>query len=164
MNFPRTTFCVAALSALLALGACSMPAPMGDGMPDRSTGNTGSTGSSAAMGARLSGAEEVPANNSAGRGMADIALNRQTNVLTWTVTYSGVSSPVTAGHFHGPALAGQNAGVVLPFSGSMASPISGSATLTAAQVADLSAGKWYVNLHTAANPGGELRGQVTGRP
>jgi len=40
------------------------------------------------------------------------------------------------------------------------SPASGKATLTAPQIADLEAGKWYVNVHTAANPGGEIRGQV----
>ncbi len=71
-----------------------------------------------------------------------------------------MTGPVTAGHFHGPAAAGANAGVVVPFAGSLASPITGSATLTDAQIADLKAGKWYVNLHTAANPGGEIRGQV----
>jgi hypothetical protein len=67
---------------------------------------------------------------------------------------------VKAGHFHGPAAAGANAGVALGFTGSVESPIKGSATLTPAQLADLTAGKWYVNLHTAANPGGEVRGQV----
>jgi hypothetical protein len=62
-------------------------------------------------------------------------------------------------HFHGPAAAGANAGVVLPFA-NPASPIEGQATLTPAQAADLSAGKWYANVHTAANPGGEIRGQM----
>ena len=75
------------------------------------------------------------------------------------MTYAGLSGPATAGHFHGPASMGQNAGVVMPFA-SAASPIEGQQTLTAAQVDDLMAGKWYVNIHTAANPGGEIRGQV----
>jgi hypothetical protein len=90
----------------------------------------------------------------------DASVDKQTNVLTWTVTYAGLTGPVKAGHFHGPAAAGANAGVALGFSGSVESPIKGSATLTAAQLADLMAGMWYVNLHTAANPGGEVRGQV----
>lgn len=68
---------------------------------------------------------------------------------------------VGAGHFHGPAIAGQNAGVVLGFNGSVESPISGEATITPAQAKDFSDGKWYVNLHTKDNPGGELRAQVT---
>jgi hypothetical protein len=90
----------------------------------------------------------------------DASLDKQSSVLTWTLTYAGLTGPVKAGHFHGPALAGANSGVALGFTGSVESPIKGSATLTAAQVDDLIAGKWYANLHTAANPGGELRGQV----
>jgi hypothetical protein len=92
--------------------------------------------------------------------MLEASLDNQTSVLSWTLTYSGMSGPVKAGHFHGPAVAGANAGVALGFTGSVESPIKGTATLTAAQVDDLKAGKWYVNLHTAANPGGEVRGQV----
>ena len=110
----------------------------------------------------LTGAAEVPANVSSGSGVVTTRLDKSTRVLTWTVTYSGLTGPVTAGHFHGPALPGSNAGVVVPFTGSTASPIQGSATLTEAQVVDLAAGKWYANLHTAAHPGGEIRGQVTG--
>ncbi len=111
-----------------------------------------------AMSASMSGGSEVPPTTSAGTGMAKVNLSG--NSLTWTVTYSGLTGPVKAGHFHGPAAPGSNAGVVVPFTGSLDSPISGSATLTDAQVADLKAGKWYVNLHTAASPGGEIRGQV----
>ena len=68
-----------------------------------------------------------------------------------------------SGTCKGPAPVGANAGVALPFPGQMRSPMEGSATLTAAQVADLMAGRWYANIHTAANPGGEIRGQMTVR-
>ena len=114
--------------------------------------------------ATLSAASEVPPNASTATGTLEASVNKDSNLLTWTVTYSGLTGPATGGHFHGPAMAGSNAGVVLPFSGSLASPIKGSATLTAAQMADLMAGRWYANLHTAANPGGEIRGQVMVAP
>ena len=74
--------------------------------------------------------------------------------------YSGLSGPVTGAHIHGPAASGANAGIVIPFTGDLASPIKGSATLTDAQIADLEAGKYYVNLHSAANKSGEIRGQL----
>jgi hypothetical protein len=145
----RATMQSGLLATLLGLAACSTPSNMS---------------SSNAMVARLSGASEVPPVTSNGNGMVEASLNEQTNVLNWTVTYSGLSGPVTAGHFHGPAISGQNAGVAVPLTGSLASPIKGTATLTAGQVAELKAGKWYVNLHTAANPNGEIRGQVTDKP
>ena len=119
---------------------------------------------SVALSAKLSAASEVPANASAGTGTLEASLDKQSHVLGWTVTYTGLSGPAKAGHFHGPAVSGQNAGVAQGFTGSLDSPIKGSATLTDAQQADLLAGKWYVNLHTAANPGGEIRGQVTVAP
>jgi len=64
-------------------------------------------------------------------------------------------------HFHGSTLPGQNAGILLPFKGSLDSPVTGSAVLTPEQAADLVGGKWYINAHTAKHPGGELRGQVS---
>jgi hypothetical protein len=116
------------------------------------------------MTAALAGANEVPAVASAATGTVDATYMAGAGTLTWKVTYSGLSGPVTGAHFHGPASAGQNAGIVVPLGGSLASPISGSATLTSGQVSDLTSGKWYFNLHTAANPGGEIRGQVVIRP
>ncbi len=110
--------------------------------------------------ATLSGAHEVPAKTTDGKGEAMATLDTVTKKLSYTVTYSGLSGPASAGHIHGPAAAGANAGVLVPFA-SAASPITGSATLTDAQIADLEAGKMYVNVHTAANPGGEIRGQLT---
>ena len=112
--------------------------------------------------ANLSGASEVPPVATAGTGTATGTLDTATKALNWTVTYTGLTP--TAGHIHGPAAAGANAGVLVPFSGSMASPIKGSATLTDAQVSDLEAGRTYVNLHTADNKGGEIRGQLVRAP
>ena len=140
----QTVTASALLAAALALSACSTPMRAGT-----STALT-----------QLSGGNEVPATTSAGTGSVETSFNKDTYLLRWTVTYSGLSGPATGGHFHGPAIPGQNAPVVVPFNGSLASPIMGEMILKPAQAADLLAGKWYVNLHTAANPGGEIRGQV----
>ena len=110
--------------------------------------------------ADLSGASEVPPVTSAGKGAATASLDTAAKTLNWTVTYSGLSGPATAGHIHGPAAPGANAGVLVPFTGALVSPIKGSATLTDAQISDLQAGRTYVNLHTADNKGGEIRGQL----
>ena len=113
--------------------------------------------------ATLSGAQEVPPVASSGTGQAEVQFNTHSNVITWKVTYSGLSGPAVAGHIHGPAEAGRNAGVVVPFTNVAAQPITGQATLNAAQVADLVAGRWYVNIHSTAHPGGEIRGQLRRR-
>jgi hypothetical protein len=112
------------------------------------------------MKAVLDGASEVPATTSPGKGTADIDFDPATKKLSWKVTYSGLTGPATMAHFHGPAEAGKNAGVAVPISPAT-SGTEGSATLTDAQAADLMAGKYYVNVHTEANKGGEIRGQVT---
>jgi hypothetical protein len=109
--------------------------------------------------AKLDGATEVPPKTTAGTGEAMVTLDTAAKTVTYNVTYSGLSGPATMGHIHGPAAPGANAGVVVPFANA-ASPISGKATLTDAQIADLEAGKYYVNVHTAANPAGEIRGQL----
>jgi hypothetical protein len=109
----------------------------------------------------LDAKSEVPPNASAATGTADIDFDPATKKLTWKLTYSGLSGPATAAHFHGPAEVGKNAGVAVPITNAGSSPVEGSATLTDAQAADMMAGKCYVNVHTAANPGGEIRGQVT---
>ena len=113
------------------------------------------------MKATLDGKSEVPPNASAASGSADIDYDPASKKLSWKLSYSGLSGPATAAHFHGPAEAGKNAGVAVAIPNATSSPVEGSATLTDAQAADLVAGKYYVNIHTAANPGGEIRGQVT---
>src|ERR1700676_3253489 len=112
------------------------------------------------MKATLDGKSEVPPNSSAATGNADIDYDAASKKLTWKLTYTGLSGPATAAHFHGPAEAGKNGGVAVAIPNATSSPAEGSATLTDAQAADLVAGKYYVNVHTAANPGGEIRGQV----
>ena len=129
---------------LAVLAGCSM-------MP----GGADTTGISAS----LSAAAEVPPNTSAATGSLQGSYNKSSKVLSWKLVYSGLSGPATMAHFHGPAMAGQNAGVVVPLT-NPASMAESTATLTEAQAADLLAGKWYINVHTAANPGGEIRGQV----
>jgi len=113
------------------------------------------------MKATLDSKAEVPPNASAATGTADIDYDPATKKLSWKVTYSGLSGPATAAHFHGPADVGKNGGVAVAIPNAGSSPAEGSATLTDAQAADLTSGKYYVNVHTAANPGGEIRGQVT---
>jgi len=109
--------------------------------------------------ADLKGSSEVPPNQSAGSGTVTASYDSATKVLTWDGSYSGLSGPATAAHFHGPADPGKNAGVALPIAPA-ASPLHGTATLNDAQAADLMGGRWYVNVHTEANKGGELRGQL----
>jgi hypothetical protein len=109
--------------------------------------------------AMLTGGEEVPPTSSTGNGSADITWNSETKELSWKIDFSGLTGPATAAHFHGPAAPGENAGPVVPIE-DLESPSEGKATLTDAQAADLAAGKWYVNVHTDANPQGEIRGQV----
>lgn len=111
--------------------------------------------------ADLKASAEVPPKDSAGVGTLTATLNTETNEFKYHIEFSGLTGPVVAAHFHGPAVAGSNAKPQVPIKASpIASPIEGSATLTPEQAKDLADGKWYFNLHTAANPGGEVRGQV----
>ncbi len=133
---------------ILAMGACVMVSAAGQA-------------ATRTFKATLNGASEVPPTTSAGTGTAMATLNTATRRLSWDVTYSGLSGPAKAAHIHGPAAPGKNAPVVVPFTGTLASPIKGSKVLTAAQVSSLEAGDDYVNIHTAQHPAGEIRGQLT---
>jgi CHRD domain len=137
----------AIVAAAAALGGCDM---MGMGSNTKS------------LHATLASAQEVPPTKSSGTGNADFTLDPSTKQLSWKISYSGLTGDATAAHVHGPAAPGANAGVVANLAPSgIANPLEGKTTLTDAQVADLLAGKDYVNIHTAQNKGGEVRGQIT---
>jgi hypothetical protein len=104
---------------------------------------------------------ELKGSNTAATGNAAVTYDTASKQVTWRITHAGLSGPPTAAHFHGPAQPGANAGVAVPIPNVATSPVQGSATLTDAQAADLLAGRYYINIHTAANPGGEIRGQVS---
>jgi len=112
--------------------------------------------------ANLRGVAEVPPVAGGGSGTAQVSLDSATKQISWRVDYSGLSGPAAAAHIHCGADAGANAGVAIALGAApnLASPITGSGALTDAQMADLTSGKCYVNVHTAANKGGEVRGQL----
>ena len=132
---------------------------VGFGIATASLGIATASAETVKLKAELKGSNEVPPNNSAASGTAEATLDTETKVLTWTVTFKDLTGPAVGAHFHGPSEPGKNAGIALPFK-TVQSPIEGTATLNETQVSDLVAGKWYANIHTAANPGGELRGQM----
>jgi hypothetical protein len=109
--------------------------------------------------ADLKAASEVPPNNAEGSGEVTVTYDPTTKLMSWKGSYSGLTGPATAAHFHGPAPAGKNAGVMIPIHPD-SSPLSGSANLTEAQAKALIDGDMYINVHTAAHKGGEIRGQL----
>lgn len=110
--------------------------------------------------AALSSADEVPPNDSKGKGSVIATYDPTTKELKWRIEYSGLTGDVTAAHFHGPAAPGANAPPIVPLSGPLKSPIDGKATLTDEQAKEFMDGKVYFNLHTDKNKGGEVRGQL----
>ena len=107
--------------------------------------------------ATMNGASESTPNTSTATGTATLVFNTYTKIFTITVTHS-IAAP-TNGHIHKGAI-GVSGPAVFPFS-SFTSPISyTSVALDASQEADLNAGLYYVNIHTAAFPAGEIRGQL----
>ena len=109
--------------------------------------------------AELTGANQVPPVTTDAKGMVEVTYDTEAKNLTWTLEYEGLSGEATAAHFHGPADADETAPPVIPAK-ELASGSEESSEITAEQVEMLMDGKLYFNVHTAANPGGEIRGQV----
>ena len=131
--------------------------------------------------ATLNGAGEVPANATTGTGTFSATLDTSTNVFTYDVTFTGLTSNVNNGHIHGPSLATATSGTTINFNtlpgstfsfGAQAGTAHGVTTLnsatqiTATMNGDslkklLFAGLTYANIHTVNNGAGEIRGQIT---
>ncbi len=107
--------------------------------------------------ATLDGASQSPAVDTKATGTADVSVDTDAKTITWTIKDQDLSGPATAAHFHGPADVGANAAPEIDISKMVES---GTAPITDAQLADLNAGKVYLNIHTAKFPNGEIRGQV----
>jgi hypothetical protein len=110
----------------------------------------------------LNGAEQVPPVTSAGKGSAALTWDPSTRVVTWDITDSGLTGPVTMAHFHNSP-EGKNGPVVIWLTKKdteATGAIKGEATLTPEQAKQFEAGDWYINLHTKDHPAGEIRGQV----
>jgi hypothetical protein len=108
--------------------------------------------------ATISGSQEADPNNSTATGTMTGTYDKITRTLTYTVTYQGITP--SAGHIHEGAV-GTNGGVIIPFSSVATSPITGTATLTEADGKKLLDNATYVNFHTTAYPGGEIRGNIS---
>ena len=105
----------------------------------------------------LNGTSEVPPNASTATANATMKFNDDTNVFTLTINYNGLT--VTDAHIHKGAV-GVDGPIVIPLEVSASPIIYTPAALTNEQEADLKAGLYYVNLHSEAYPGGEIRGQL----
>jgi len=106
--------------------------------------------------AKLSGPQEVPPVETEARGFGSFFLDRERTKLTYHVVAWGLSGPLTAAHIH-QAPVGEDGAVLIPLD---EKTLTGTVDVTAEQVEALASGNTYVNLHTEANPDGEIRGQL----
>lgn len=106
--------------------------------------------------------EVPPVTTSDASGSATGSVNTLNGLLSWNIDWTGLTGPAVAAHFHAPATPQENAGIVVNIGAisGLIPPTMGSTTISPPQVQGLLAGLWYINVHTEANPSGEIRGQV----
>ena len=154
-NFFKTTMAVTALSVACIFTSC-------DKDDDDIDNDKVYTISGAA-----SGSQEVPAVTTAAAGTLTGSYDARTNMLTYSIAWTGLSGNVSVAHFHGPALAGVSANPIHDISivtNGISGSTNGSITLADSTESHLLNGRLYYNLHTVMHPGGEIRGQVTASP
>ena len=111
------------------------------------------------LSAKLSGASEVPPNDSTAKGSVMVTYDTSTRELNWSISFEGMSGPLIGSHIHGPAPANANAGILIGIETGI-SPLEGTMQINDEQAGHLTNGNSYVNLHTEKYPSGELRGQL----
>ncbi|MEO5999137.1 MAG: CHRD domain-containing protein [Chitinophagaceae bacterium] len=111
--------------------------------------------------------KEVPAvTTSNATGTMDVSYDKTTRLLTYKVSWNALSDSITGSHIHGTASTVTNANVVVPFTvankGALTGNYAGTFTVDGIAIKEdsLLLGKYYLNIHTKKNPGGEIRGQI----
>jgi hypothetical protein len=149
-------FLLLALAGLALTSACK-----------KDDNNTPATPATMQVTASLNSASEVPAVSAPGAtGAFTGTYNPSSMVLTYAVTYSGLTGPATAAHLHFGDTKHKTAAPTVPFTGvpsAASGTFNGTATLTSMQADSLKAGKLYANIHTSTNSGGEIRGNLTAK-
>jgi hypothetical protein len=110
----------------------------------------------------LNGPQENPPRDSPSQGVAQVLLVKETNTVCYRISYSPMLGPEILAHFHGPAAPSQNAGILVdisPANSPVGSPKHGCVPFTKDQVKLLNKGLIYINVHSTAFTGGEIRGQ-----
>jgi hypothetical protein len=115
----------------------------------------------------LNGAQEVPPVVTTGTGLGNLTVNLGTGVMSGTVSFT-VPSIADRAHIH-QGFAGENGGIIITLQGGAPDTqgtftVPGSTRLTALQLGDLISERMYLNIHTASNTGGEIRGQIRNVP
>jgi hypothetical protein len=136
------------------------------------TGGTNATGGTGVGGAggtnlavynmTLTGSQEVPTNASTATGTVTVTLNKTNGNVTVVGTFSGLSSPATVAHIHGPAAVGAPGPTIVPLTvtSSQSGTVTGSGTMDTTHMNDMIGGMTYVNIHSSMFPDGEIRAQI----
>lgn len=114
--------------------------------------------------AKLGPPLETPVSQRRAEGLAELTLDTESKLLSWKVSYSGLSGPLIGAHFRAPPEPGSSADATLPMAPPLANPVVSSRRLNDIQIGDLRAGLWSVNLLTAKNPHGEIHGDLERAP
>ena len=115
--------------------------------------------------ANIDESQEVPPTGSSGTGFGFVTFDDDTNLLAWDINWSGLTGPAIGMHFHN-APAGDNGPIVVDIGtiSGLTSPSIGSTVIGDSLANELFDGNLYINIHSQAFPGGEIRGQVIPEP